>query len=273
MREGHPKRYSKFRFVFVLVLFAAIAGVMPGAWAQNDCADGNGVLDMTPPKDIAVPDLIQKLAGNENKVRDARNHYTYTQDLMVQTLNGKNEVDGQMHEVSTISYDEKGRRLENVKYAEQSTLRGISLSEQDREDVRDFMPLLMTSDELPLYNLTYAGQQHVDDLDTYVFHVVPKKEEKNKRYFEGRVWVDNHDLEIVKLCGKSVPEVIHAKKNQPQEIRPMFVGYRQVVDGNWFPAYARVDDTLHFRAESVHVREILKWNGYKRAGAAANAKP
>jgi hypothetical protein len=270
MREGHHNRYSK---LLVPVLFAAIAALMPCAWAQNDCAEGNGALDMTPPKDVAMPDLIQKLAANETKVREARNHYTYTQDLMVQTLNDKNDVDGQMHEVTTISFDDKGRRAENVKYAEQSTLRGIALSVQDREDVRDFMPLLMTSNELPLYTLTYAGQQHVDDLDTYVFHVVPKKEEKNKRYFEGRIWVDNHDLEIVKVCGKSVPDVIRSKKNQPQELRPMFVGYRQVVDGNWFPAYARVDDTLHFRAESVHVREILKWNNYKRSGAAANAKP
>jgi hypothetical protein len=270
MREGHHNRYSKF--LLVPVLFAAIA-VIPCVWAQNDCAEGNGVLDMTPPKDVAMPDLIQKLAANETRVRDARNRYTYTQDLMVQTLNGKNDVDGQMHEVTKISYDDKGRRLENVSYAEQSTLRGISLSEQDRQDVHDFMPLLMTSDELPLYTLTYAGQQHVDDLDTYVFHVVPKKEEKNKRYFEGRIWVDNHDLEIVKVCGKSVPDVIRVKKNQPQELRPMFVGYRQVVDGNWFPAYARVDDTLHFRAESVHVREILKWTSYKRAGTAGDAKP
>jgi hypothetical protein len=261
-----------WKFAFVLIVLAVMVASIPRAWGQNDCADGNGVLDMTPPKDAAVPDLIQKLGANETRVRDARSHYTYTQDLMVQTLNDKNDVDGQMHEVATISFDDKGKRLEKVTYAEQPTLRGIALSEQDRDDVREFMPLLMSSDELPLYNLTYAGQQHVDDLDTYVFHVVPKKEEKGKRYFQGRIWVDNHDLEIVKLCGKSVPDVIRGKKNQPQELRPMFVGYRQVVDGNWFPAYARVDDTLHFRAESVHVREILKLTGYKRAGAAVSAK-
>jgi len=220
-----------------------------------------------------MPELIQKLGAGETKVKEARSHYTFTQDLMVQTLNDK-AVDGQFHEVTAISYDDKGKRIENVTFAEQSTLRGIQLSAQDMEDVREFMQLILTTEELQQYNLTYAGQQHVDDLDTYVFHVVPKKEEKNKRYFQGRVWVDNHDLQMVKLCGKSVPDIIHAKKNQPQEIRPMFVGYRQPVDGNWFPAYARVDDTLHFRAESVHVREILKLTGYKRAGTArAGAKP
>jgi hypothetical protein len=122
--------------------------------------------------------------------------------------------------------------------------------------------------------LTYAGQQHVDDLDTYVFHVEPKKEEKDKRYFQGRVWVDNRDFQIVKLCGKSVPDVVHRKKNQPMDIRPTFVGYRQLVDGYWFPAYARVDDTLHFQVQAIHLREIVKLTGYKRASAAtAAAKP
>ena len=126
------------------------------------------------------------------------------------------------------------------------------------------MPWMLTTDEVPQYNLTYAGQQHVDDLDTYVFHVEPKKEEKNKRYFQGRAWVDTHDLQIVKLCGKSVPDMVHVKKNQPMDIRPMFVSYRQVVDGHWFPAYTRVDDTLHFQVQAIHMREIVKFKGYKR---------
>jgi hypothetical protein len=255
--------------VWVLLFVAAL---IPRATAQTDCAAGNDVLDMTPPKNTTPQELIQKVGAEEAKVKEARAHYTYTQDLMVQTLNG-NAVDGQFHEVTTVSYDDKGKRLENVTFAEQSTLRGIVLSAEDMDDVRRFMPLILPTDDLPLYNLTYAGQQHVDDLDTYVFHVEPKKEEKDKRYFQGRIWVDNHDLQIVKLCGKSVPEIIRKKKNQPVDVRPTFVGYRQPVDGLWFPAYVRVDDTLHFRVDAIHVREILKFTGYKRVGAAASAKP
>ncbi len=255
--------------VWVLLFVAAL---IPRATAQTDCAAGNDVLDMTPPKNTTPQELIQNIGAEEAKVKEARAHYAYTQDLMVQTLNGK-AVDGQFHEVTTISYDEKGKRLENVTFAEQSTLRGIVLSAEDMDDVRRFMPLILPTDDLPLYNLTYAGQQHVDDLDTFVFHVEPKKEEKDNRYFQGRIWVDNHDLQIVKLCGKSVPEIIRKKKNQPVDVRPTFVGYRQPVDGLWFPAYVRVDDTLHFRVDAIHVREILKFTGYKRVGAAASAKP
>jgi hypothetical protein len=262
---------KKVRTLIAIVAIFLVLGVwVAGAQAQTDCAEGNGILDTAPPKDTTVPQLIQKIAAEENKVRDARSHYTFTQDVLVQTLNGK-AVDGQFHEVSAISY-ENGKRKENVTFAEQSTLRGVSLSQDDMDDIRTFMPWIMTTDELPQYNLTYAGQQHVDDLDTYVFHVEPKKEEKNKRYYQGRIWVDNHDLQIVKLCGKSVPDVIKVKKNQSMDLRPSFVSYRQPVDGFWFPAYVRVDDTLHFRVESVHLHEIIKFKGYTKVGALA-AKP
>ena len=135
------------------------------------------------------------------------------------------------------------------------------------EDIRTFMPLMLTSEDLPQYNLTYDGQQHVDDLDTYEFHVVPKKEEKGKRYFQGRIWVDAQDFQIVKVCGKSGPEKVQVKKRDRPELHPTFVTYREQVDGRyWFPTYTRSDDTLYFKAGSVHMKEIIKYTGYKRAG-------
>jgi hypothetical protein len=250
----------------LLLMLSAFLAV---ATAQTDCADGNGVLETAQPKDITPDAIIKKFTENENKVKELRSHYTYTQDVMIQTLNDKT-VDGQFHEIATVSYDDKGKRQEKVTYAEQPTLRGVSLTENDWDDIRTFMPWILTTDEAPQYKLTYAGQQHVDDLDTYVFHVEPKTEEKNRRYFQGRIWVDNRDFEVVKLCGKSVPEQPR-KKNQPPEVRPTFVGYREYIDGNWFPAYARVDDTLQFRVESVHIREIVKWKDYKRTAATNTA--
>jgi hypothetical protein len=243
----------------MIFFFAVLAA------AQTNCEVGNGLLDFSEPKSITVPEMIQKFTAAESRVRDARIQYSYTQDALVQTLVG-NKADGEFHEVTTVSYDAKGRRLETVTYAEQSTLRRIQLTAQDMDDIRTFMPFLLTAEELPQYNLIYAGQQHVDDLDTYVFHVEPRKEEKDRRYFQGRVWVDNQDFQIVKVCGKSVPELIHVKKNQHQDLRPSFVGYRQQVDGRfWFPAYVRSDDTLQFRNASIHVREIVKFSNYKRA--------
>ena len=259
---------------FPLTLLTAsllIAGSLTGlASAQTDCAEGNGVLDNTAPKGTTAEELIRKFTAQETKVRDARSGYTYTQDVLVQTLNGT-AVDGQFHEITEISYDGKGKRVESVKFSEVPTLQGVQLSAADKDDIATFMPWILPADQLSDYKITYLGQQHVDDLDTYVFHVEPSKEEKNQRYFEGRVWIDNRDFQMVKLCGKTVPEQIHRKKKDPIEVRPTFVGYRQLVDGHWFPAYARVDDTLRFGVQSVHLREVVKFKDYKRRGPATAA--
>ncbi len=244
-----------------------LAVLLPIAlWAQTDCEAGNGPLDSSPPKTTSAQEVIQKLGAAEATAKEARLHYTYKQDVLMQTLVGK-DVTGEFHEVTNVSYDAKGRRQEQVTFAAQNTLRGLQLTEQDMEDIRIFMPLMLTKEDLPQYNLTYAGQQHVDDLDTYQFRVAPKKrDEKGKRYFEGQIWVDTQDFQIVKVCGKSGPEKVQVKKHEQTDVHPTFVTYRQQVDGRyWFPAYTRSDDTLHFKARSVKVKEVIKYSDYKRA--------
>ena len=223
-------KHGAFLSLAILAVVAAL-WMPPTAAAQTDCAEGKNALEMAPPRNMTPEQVIEKFAAQESTVKQARAGYSYSQDVMIQTLNG-NSVDGQKHEVTSVSYDDKGKRIENVTFAEQSTLRGVQLTAADMDDIRVFMPLILTTEDLPQYNLTYAGQQHVDELDTYVFHVEPKKEEKNKRYFQGRIWVDNQDFEIVKLCGKSVPEMVQKKKNKPVDVRPTFVSSTRVKAGN-----------------------------------------
>src|ERR1700747_2940234 len=250
---GNVRGHLRFAAMSGLVAYGLV-GFVP---AQTDCADGNGVRDTAPLKGMTTQELIQKFAVQESKVKEIRSHYTYTQDVLIQTLNGT-AVDGQFHEITDISYDDKGKRIESVKFSEVPTLQGVQLSANDKDDISTFMPWILTADQLPDYKISYAGQQHVDDLDTYVFHVEPAKEEKNKRYLQGRVWVDNRDLQVVKLCGKSLPEQIRRKKKDPIEVRPTFAGYRQLTDGYWLPADARVDDTLHFGVHSFHLHELVE---------------
>ena len=246
-------------FVFLLPLALA------GQSAETNCEDGNGPLNPAQPQGITVQELIQKFAGKEAIFKDARNHYTYTQDVIVQTLDG-DTVDGEFHQTTDVLYDDQGRRIEKVTYAPQSTLQRIIMTKEDFDDFRNRLPFVLTSQELGEYNILYAGQQHVDELDTYVFDIAPKKVDKNggPRYFQGRIWVDNRDFQIVKTCGKNVPEI--RKKNE-ENLTPKFVTYRQQVDGQyWFPTYTRADDVLHFSSGDVEVREIVKYSNYKRFG-------
>jgi len=265
---------SGLRIKLPITLVLVLCAFFPLAWAQTKCEESDDALDTSPPKSMSPQELIQKFTAQETKVREARSRYTFTQDVMVQTLDDQ-KVGGQFHQITNVSFDEKGNRVEKVTFSEVSTLRDIRMSDEDFDDIRIFMPWILAADQVPDYKLTYAGKQHVDDIDTYVFHVEPLKLEKNKRYFQGRIWVDDRDLQVAKLCGKSVAlEVRKKKKNEPVDVRPTFVGFRQIIDGNWFPVYARVDETLQFGVSSVHLREIVKFKDYKPIPVSgAEAKP
>jgi len=132
-------------------------------------------------------------------------------------------------------------------------------------EIRNAAYHVLTSDEVPEYNILYVGQQQEDELHCYVFDIAPKTIEKDKRYFQGRVWVDDHDFQIVKTYGKTVPD-IRSKKGE--NLFPKFTTWREQIDGKyWFPTYTRADDVLHFSMQEVHIREIVKYANYKRFGS------
>lgn len=256
--------------VLRLVLISAFL-LMPGALlADTNCDEGTGPLNTAQPQGMTPQEIIQKFAAREEVFRQARNNYVYTQDITVQELDG-NTVTGEFRLVQDITYDDKGARQENVTYAPQNSLRQLILSREDYEDFRNKMAFIMTTSDLPQYNLLYVGQQKQDEIDTYVFDIAPKTIVKGQRYFQGRIWVDNRDFQIVKSCGKTVPEAIantKKKKNIQENLSPKFVTYREQIDGQyWFPTYIRADDTLHFRNNDVHMREIIKLTNYKRFGS------
>ena len=58
---------------------------------------------------------------------------------------------------------------------------------------------------------------------------------QGKRYFEGQIWVDDRDLQIVKSEGKPVPEI--KSKGGQENLFPRFTTYREQIDGKfWFPS-------------------------------------
>jgi hypothetical protein len=246
-----------------VVLFAG-AFISPSkAFADTNCEEGNGPLNSAQPQNISAQDIIQKFAAKEEIFKEARNHYTYTQEIIVQEIDG-DTAEGEFRETTDILYDDQGKRLEQVKYAPAPSLKRIMMTREDFDDFRNRLPFVLTTSDLGQYNILYAGQQPVDELQTYVFDIAPKKIEKDKRYFQGRIWVDNKDFQIVKTCGKNVPDT---RKKNNENLTPKFVTYREQVDGEyWFPTYTRADDILQFSSGGVHVREIVKYSNYKKFG-------
>jgi hypothetical protein len=143
-------------------------------------------------------------------------------------------------------------------YAPVVSLKNISLTPEDVKDLREVQPFVLTTAGLPDYNINYLGREKVDEIGCFLFSVKPKKLAPGKRYFEGQVWVDDRDLQIVKTYGKGVG----IAKNQEF---PKFETYREQIDGKfWFPTYTHADDTLHFKDMSQRIRMVVKYQDYKR---------
>lgn len=242
-----------------LAILAVLLVVPAFAHAQE------GELDKAQPKGISPDDIIQRFASKEKQFKAARDNYTYRQDVKVQTLDG-DTVDGEYHQVFDVTFDDKGRKIKNVVFAPQPTLERISMTEEDVDDIENRLPFVLTSDEISEYNILYVGQQQEDELHCYVFDIAPKKIEGKKRYFQGRIWVDDHDFQIVKSYGKNVPDI--RKKKGQENLFPSFTTWREQIDNKyWFPTYTRAEDTLHFSTGDVKIRETVKYENYKQFGS------
>jgi hypothetical protein len=250
------------RSLLVLTLLLCGAASLP-SYAQE------GPLVSDPPKDITPDEIIKRFAEKETEFAKARDQYTYRQDVKVQNVDGETVL-GEYHEVFDVLFDDKGKRIENVVFAPQSSLdqSGLSMDQGDFEDIRHRLPFVLTSQDLAEYDVLYVGQQSEDELHCFVFDIAPKKIEGKKRYFQGRIWVDDHDFQIVKTYGKTVPDIVAKKRGNDEHLYPKFTTWRQQIDGlYWFPVYTKADDELHFKTGDIHIREIVKYQDYKRFGS------
>ncbi|MGB6973763.1 MAG: hypothetical protein WBD67_03675 [Terracidiphilus sp.] len=270
--------------VLVPVLVAVLVAVMnASAMAQGRTQNqdsftpmpldaGFGTMDISAPK-IPAAQIIKEFAAKETEFRDALNNYTYRRIAKVETLDDDNKVDGEWYEVDDVIFDPSGKRIEKAVYAPESTLTRIGMTESDFYDIEHGYPFVLTDDKVPEYNITYVGRQQVDEVDCYVFDVVPKVIEKGQRYLDGRIWVDATDLQIVVTDGRMVPD--DTRKGH-EDLHPPFMTWRQQVDGHyWFPVYTKAEGILHFSAgygnlsEDIHIRDIIKYTDYKRYGSSS----
>jgi hypothetical protein len=234
---------------------------------------GFGRMDLSAPT-IPADQIIKQFAAKETEFQEALNHYTYRRVARVDTIDDDtHKINGEWYEVDDVTFSPDGARMEKVVDAPPSTLDqgGIMMSPSDLQDIEHGYPFVLTTADLPKYNVNYVGRQKVDDVDCYVFDVAPKVIEKHQRYLDGRIWVDATDLQIVVTNGRMVPD--DTKKGQ-EDLHPPFMTWRQQVDGHyWFPVYTKGEGILHFTGGSgymgfdAHIRDVIKYTDYKRFGS------
>lgn len=248
------------RFLALLLLLLSFCLALPALASDR----GEGPLDPSQPTGITVDQIVQEFAAKEKQFKLARDQYTYTQDVTVETLEG-DTPDGVYHQVADVLFDDQGHRIEHVVFAPQTSLTRVTMTQADFDDIRNRLPFVLTSDDIGKYQVLYVGKQKEDELGTYVFDIAPKTIEKGERYFQGRIWVDDHDFQIVKTYGETVPQVHNLKHPEKENLSPKYTTWRQQIDNKyWFPVYTRAQDTLHFSNGDIEMRYVVKYSNYKR---------
>ena len=264
------------------LLAVVVAACGAGAVAQDKDSftpmpldSGFSAMDLTPPS-IPPEQIIKEFAAKETEYREALSHYTYRREAKVDTIDDDTKkVTGEWYETDDVIFNPTGARMEKVVFAPPSTLDqgGIMMSPSDLQDIQHGYTFVLTTEDIPAYDIKYVGRQKVDAIECYVFDVAPKAIEKGKRYFDGRIWVDSTDLQIVVTDGRMVPDDTRKDK---EDLHPPFMTWRQQIDGHyWFPVYTKGEGILHFAGgnytlqEDVHIRDVIKYSDYKRYGSSS----
>jgi hypothetical protein len=218
--------------------------------------------NLSDPSPAEIQKIIHAFAAKELMFKEARDNYTYRQINKVETLDADGRVNGYWQQNWDILFDNQGHRIEKVTYAPPGTLKGVIMTEQDMEALRQTQPFVLTSNDLDEYDIKYLGHVVLDELTAYVFQIRPKRIEKNHVYFQGQVWVDDRDLQIVKTEGRQVPET---RTKHGENLFPRFKTWRQQIDGKfWFPTFTLAEDTLYFPTGPVRIKEVIRYTDYKQ---------
>lgn len=230
-------------------------------FAISVSAQTDGTAGMNPAE---VDRIIRTFTAKEAHFRKALNTYSFKRDALIQSIGMGGQVIGEYHRISTFTFDDQGERFEKISFFPMSTLPEIT--QEDVDDLGGVNPFALEPAKASLYNFRYAGKEKIDELDLYIFDVSPKVMPSAKnikdRLFQGRIWVDEQDLQIVKTKGKGVPET---KKNK----FPTVETYREHIDGRfWFPTYSYADEELIFdNGGSIHVRMKVRYTDFTESKA------
>ena len=197
----------------------------------------------------------------------ALTQYVFNRSATVQSIGLGGLIRGTYRRDSFMTFKDNGDRFERVTFAPISTLTELVIGPDDLDDLGGINPFAINPKDISNYSFKYIGKQKIDEITTHVFDVTPKvlgKASKSrirvgvKRYFKGRISIDDRDLFIVRSNGKGVPE---------GNLRfPNMDTWRTNVDGKyWFPAYSATDDELIFKnGRVIKMRMRVRYDNYAK---------
>ncbi len=221
------------------------------------------------PPPVPEAEIIKRFAANEVVMQKQYDAYNFTQMIRVEELTdpgGKFTVTGEVYTRPD------GQRYLRITKQPESNLKISDFTLEDVKAIATLPLFVLTSDEIANYTFKYAGQDKLDQINTYVFQVKPKQLSRTRRLFDGVIWVDDQDFVIVKSFGKFVSEIAG---NGTQLPFTMFETFREnFQDKYWLPTYTRSDDYLQGADNAEqHLRLVIRDTDFKLNAPPAAAVP
>jgi hypothetical protein len=205
------------------------------------------------------------VAHRETETETERNEYTYRQGVTIDELDDHGAPRGQYRETRDVIFSPQHDRTERMVGTAANALKNLILTEEDFQDIRNIQPLVLTEDRLWNYETKFRGDETVDGVDCWVLQVRPRQILQGQRFFDGMIWVDKREYDIVRMEGQAVPQI---RTTRTENLFPRFTTIRKPLDGkHWFPVYTYADDTLQFRTGPRRIRLRIAYSSYKRFGA------
>jgi hypothetical protein len=210
--------------------------------------------------------IVSALKTKEREFRKALSNYGFRREAVMQTIGMGRQISGEYYRVSHLTFDSQGKLQERIiKFP----IPGLPIAPEDLVDLDTIHIFAVEAEKMDQYYFKYVGKERVDELDTYIFDVGPKvmpaARPNGERFFQGRIWVDDRDMQIVKARGKGVPE--------GKQRFPTFDYYREQVDGRyWFPSYTYADEDLMLPNGNVYrIKMRIRFTDHERTGGNAKA--
>jgi len=217
------------------------------------------------------PNLARLVAHRESETEKERNEYTYRQVVTLEELDDRGAARGFYRETRDVIFSPQHDRTEQMIGHAENSLKNLILTEEDFADIRNIQPLVLTEDRLWNYETKFRGEEEMDGVDCWVLQVRPRQILQGQRFFDGMIWVDKKEYNIVRMEGLAVPQI---RTTKSENLFPRFTTIRKPVDGkHWFPVYTYADDTLHFRNGSQRERLRISYSNYKRFGVESTFIP
>jgi hypothetical protein len=217
------------------------------------------------------PNLAKLVAHRETETEKERSEYTYRQGFTLEELDDHGGARGAYKETRDVIFLPTHERTEQLIGHASSTLKNLILTDEDFDDIRNIQPLVLTEDRLWNYETKFRGEETMDDIDCWVMQVRPRQILAGQRFFDGMLWVDKKEYNIVRMEGQAVPQIRTMKS---ENLFPRFTTIRKPIDGkHWFPVYTYADDTLHFRTGPQRERLRISYSNYKRFGVESTFTP